>query len=1159
LRAAAHEAGISVLYGMEVDILMPPEGGRKGDPVRQAALLFARDAEGVRNLYRLASVAYAGWPGVEVPLPWETLAAHASGLVLILPGGDEAGALSPVATAPARKQGEWGKAVSKLFPGAAWVGLPHSGRAGDSALAAQVASAAGALGLPVVALPTARYLAPEDAPAYEALKAARRHAGWPREDADRVSTTSIAPDRPGFEYLRAPEDAATLFADWPEAVENVARVAAMCRLDDAAFAPSPHADGVDFLRGLAERGLAAVLDVTTLPSDQQAILDIELEFAHSAGTEASWVALTRIAEIARDPKIAGGAIPTGALGGPAGESLLAYALGLTPLPPRTPSHSAFRIPHLSLEVPYARDALVGALAAEYGAGRVAYAACPVEIMPLQAVSAAAGVLSAQGDDTKQIILSVMEKGWDALGSDGAEPVAKLARALKGAPLMFKPDPATVVAAPPQVAREHTAAEWGPLLRRGDAVWLPWAEQALCAGGYPVLTLRPTQALAVLDAGLGLARKYPVPGFAAESIRPDGMPALNEAARTILTKGELAGIPYLAAAATKGWEGDPIPSEAAVLLARSLISGKPVAPDPKPAAWEEVTAETGGALLFMDQLAALLQAFGLSVEDAEAARKVLVHPASDTEGEAKRRFTEACTAAGVEEAQIEATWGVLAKVVPRLVSRQAAAAWGRVALWSVVLKAAHPAAFVAGALQAAWERGGRTAVAGLADEARRLGVKLLAPHVNYSAAGATLQREGEGWAVLWGMSMLSGWHAGQAEQFAAARPRGGFGSMSEVALAAVDAGMQVEHMETLVRAGACDNLGGRQRDRNALLAVLPAMMQWAVQSRQASAQRDMFSASAAQPPVEQDLLEPPVFVSPRERYARREWEVASLGTAFTGAAEMDGLRDGLSRSGDLKARLLLTTQVGEKHLDSSIYLVGLLSSVRLLEGKSDAASNGKSKAESERMAVACLQDLEGSIELVAFPPGYRRHADLWVENNVVVVTARVARHPDGEIYLLCEHMAPFQAEEEAGMTVDVKTKKSAPKVEQPAPASPSPVPVPVAAAPAPAPQQASAPSYGGSSAPHRPPPSGDVPGYSLIVSIPHVPDDHTVIDSMISLHNLLAEHPGSDSVTIRVPYSPEHGRWTSARLPWGVSYNPQLDSRIRHLLGDDSLAVIKLLG
>jgi hypothetical protein len=69
----------------------------------------------------------------------------------------------------------------------------------------------------------------------------------------------------------------------------------------------------------------------------------------------------------------------------------------------------------------------------------------------------------------------------------------------------------------------------------------------------------------------------------------------------------------------------------------------------------------------------------------------------------------------------------------------------------------------------------------------------------------------------------------------------------------------------------------------------------------------------------------------------------------------------------------------------------------------------------------------------------------------------------------------------------------------------------------------------------------------------------VIDSMISLHNLLAEHPGSDSVTIRVPYSPEHGKWTSARLPWGVSYNPQLDSRIRHLLGDDSLAVIKLLG
>jgi hypothetical protein len=86
-----------------------------------------------------------------------------------------------------------------------------------------------------------------------------------------------------------------------------------------------------------------------------------------------------------------------------------------------------------------------------------------------------------------------------------------------------------------------------------------------------------------------------------------------------------------------------------------------------------------------------------------------------------------------------------------------------------------------------------------------------------------------------------------------------------------------------------------------------------------------------------------------------------------------------------------------------------------------------------------------------------------------------------------------------------------------------------------------------------------PNYSLIISIPAAADDHVVIDSMISLNNLLSGYPGPDMVTIRVPYAPNSTKWTSARLPWGVAYTQQLDARIRRLLGDEALAVIRLAG
>src|SRR6476646_865222 len=204
---SAKNAGLTPLYGIELDIHLHFGGARKAEPVPQPAILFARNREGMVNLARIASEAYSGWPGDEKAVDWDILAANSAGLLLILLGGDEAGALTPLVGASDKKQVGWAGAVKATFGGAVFVGVPHSGRSGDIVLAAQVVSAADLLGLPVVATPTARYLRPEDAPSYEALKAARRRAGWPRDDT-ASSTASIAPDRPGHDYLRSPEEAA---------------------------------------------------------------------------------------------------------------------------------------------------------------------------------------------------------------------------------------------------------------------------------------------------------------------------------------------------------------------------------------------------------------------------------------------------------------------------------------------------------------------------------------------------------------------------------------------------------------------------------------------------------------------------------------------------------------------------------------------------------------------------------------------------------------------------------------------------------------------------------------------------------------------------------------------------------------------------------------
>ena len=347
----------------------------------------------------------------------------------------------------------------------------------------------------------------------------------------------------------------------------------------------------------------------------------------------------------------------------------------------------------------------------------------------------------------------------------------------------------------------------------------------------------------------------------------------------------------------------------------------------------------------------------------------------------------------------------------------------------------------------------------------------------------------------------------------------------------------------------------------MLAVLPDMLNWAKALRHNQGQLDLFTAAIAEPPVEQDLLEGNAQVSthtmqsPRLRYLRRLWEEANIGVAFTRSEEMDSLIGALEKSGGLRSRLITTAQIGANHLGESVYLVGLLGSIRMIESSD---TSGK-----EPLAVGLLEDAEGSIELVAFPPNYKRHAELWTESNMVIVTGRVSRHDDGEIYLLSEHLAAFQgsAGHEA-MTLNVKATKpsrsanradrsptatDAPTLREPA--NPAPQPVAAARGPLQALPRLSA---------QPPPTSGEPATFSLVITIPSADDDHTVIDSMIALNSLLNSHPGPDSVTLRVQYSPESGKWTSARLPMGVRYSHALESAIRRLLGDDALAVIKLV-
>jgi DNA polymerase III subunit alpha len=1142
---AAASAGLTPIYGVELDLRLPEAGGEQ--PV-QPALLFATGPEGLRNLMKLSSQAYAGWPRAVQAIGSDDLASHSGGLVLVLPGWSESGVLTPLLSAHEGGVTEWVAGLNSQFEHL-FIGLPHSGGPGDDALAARVAEAASSLGLRLAALPTARYLRAEHAQGYRALRLARERAGWAGSAAGGGPGEDTAP-----QFLRPPGEAAALFAEWPQAIENAAAIVQMCSAEPVDLGSLwRHETGpaLEELKARAKQHLPGIAGEEEHLAGFGQRLDAELAALGGCASPVAWRALASLADLARSTRA-----PLGAPLGGADGSLLAAALGVSGLPTAVATgQSDTRLPP-GVEIPGTRRGeLLGALASELGTGAVALAACAVEIAPMAAVQAAGDVLGIAGEHLERLLGLALDGGWEALSQDlegapNAGEAARLASSLRGAPVLFKPDPDTLLVGP----GDAPLAERAPLLScegLGVAAWVPWSREALCDLDCPALWVRGSAELSLLDKAWRLASDYPVAELDAGGVDLPAYPALSDAAASLLKHGELAGIPYLSTEALKGWKGGFTPEEVAALVARSL--GPPERPKAPAglAAWDESTADTGGALLYFDQFEAIAgSAAGIPLEATAALRQALLNPESDAGGSMRARFLAGCLASGLDA---EAAGALLkAMSAPGLVSRQAALAWARATLWLAELKAAHPAAFLAAALDVAWERG-PGAVRPLAEEARRVGVSISPPDAARGGAGPVPDLQGDGRSIAWGLAMLPGWSRGLAGGFVAARDAGrGLGSLADLAALAAEVGLLSAQTEALVRSGACEALGGR----DVLLEILPSALEWGKSG-----------AVGEEPPGD---LPPDAVLSPRQRYLRRAWEERNLGVGFTPAPEMEALSRAMDGSGGLRSRLTTTAQIETSMLGRSIYLVGLLHAIRLVESPGSTASgNGHGApgaAEAQSLAVAWVEDLDGAIELVAFPPNYRRHSELWAESNLVIVTARVSRYPgEEELYLLCEHLAAYQAGiEEGELNFAIKAPRRPTQ-------GTAPLPTPEAppgngGSRGPHPDQVAPASRGSEAASHRAPPqvesvasTGEPPGYHLVISLPGSQDDRADIDSMIALKKLLESHPGPDTVTLRIPYSPETGAVTTARLPRGVRYTSSLEEGIRGLLGAEALALIKLLG
>ncbi len=398
---------------------------------------------------------------------------------------------------------------------------------------------------------------------------------------------------------------------------------------------------------------------------------------------------------------------------------------------------------------------------------------------------------------------------------------------------------------------------------------------------------------------------------------------------------------------------------------------------------------------------LEKTYGIFVyqEDIMSAAKALggfTGPEADTLGyairkkkaslmrEQKAKFVSQAGERGVDAHVIDAVFKAFEPFERYGFNKAHATCYGLIAYQTAYLKANYTVEYMCSVLTAF--RDNTEKVAAAIAECRRLGIEVRPPDIHRSRLHFTVETE----SIRFGLLAVKNVGEGAIQSIIDARESGGeFTSLrdfcSRVDLRLVNSRV----LEALAWAGALSAFGHPAQIIDAIPTVLPAAQAEAQQraNGQLSAFDMLFGGGGADEP-----LPPRTEASARERM---RWEKELLGLYLSGHP-----------MGDLATEIgryvnAYSADMGEDLDTQRVVIGGVVVAVRRVITKSK-----------QTMAVATVEDLQGSIEVVVFPKVLEETAPVWVGEQIVLVSGRVD-HKGEETVLLAESVWTWEQVEQLG--------------------------------------------------------------------------------------------------------------------------------------------------